>query len=243
MIDNSFYVPERALVIVAHADDIEFGIAGTVARWTDAGAHVTYCIVTDSSSGSNEPDMDLAALIETRRTEQLAAAAVVGVTDVRFLDYRDGTVVPTLDLRRDLTRIVRAVRPQVVVTFDPRTFYTPDLSYINHPDHRAVGEAALYAVFPCAETRPIFPELLAEGLEPHKVERLYMVLSEADNLVVDVTPVIDRKIEALACHESQVDAETIAMVRTWNRIGGARYGLPFAETFRMMQLNHAPQEG
>ena len=149
MIDhNQFYAPSRVLIIVAHADDIEFGIAGTVARWTDAGTQVTYCIVTDSSSGSNDPTVDRDALAVLRQQEQMAAAAAVGVTDVRFLGYRDGTLTPTLDLRRDLTRVVRDVRPQVVVTFDPRTIYTRDLTYINHPDHRAVREAANYAVFP-----------------------------------------------------------------------------------------------
>ena len=171
---NEFYAPERVLVIVAHADDIEFGMAGTVARWTEAGTQVTYCIVTDNSSGSNDPETNLAELSQTRHDEQVAAAKVVGVEDVRFLNYRDGVLQPTVDLRRDLTRVIRQVRPQIVVTMDPTIMFAMSNNYINHPDHRAAAEAAVHAVFPSAETRPIFPELLDEGLEPHRVKKLYL---------------------------------------------------------------------
>lgn len=240
--NKDLYMPERVVVIVAHCDDIEFGMAGTIARWTDAGAHVTYCIVTDSSSGSNEPNADLEELIETRQQEQIAAAKMLGVHDVRFLNYPDGTLQPTLELRRDLTRIIREIRPNVVMTLDPRTIIVETNNYINHPDHRAVGEAALYATFPSAETRPIFPELLAEGLEPHKVNRLFLTLSMQRNTAVDITTTIDRKIASLGQHKSQVGEDALEMVRKWSKEGGERNGFGYAEEFQVITLNIPDEE-
>lgn len=231
------YYPERALVIVAHADDIEFGASGTVAKWTDAGAKVTYVIVTNNSSGSNDPDTNLAGLVTTREREQRESAAVVGVDDVRFLGYQDGILQPTIELRKDLTRIIREVRPQVVITMDFTTVFALDGSYINHPDHRAVGEAATYAVFPSAETRPIFPELLREGLEPTKVNYLYYMLINETNLLVDISDVMERKQEALRCHKSQLDEEAIEMVTKWNAEAGEKINVDYAESFRVFPLN------
>jgi LmbE family N-acetylglucosaminyl deacetylase len=143
----------RVLVIVAHPDDIEFGIAGSVARWTSEGHQVAYAIVTDGAAGTNAPNADLAALVATRQAEQRAAAAVVGVQDLFFLNYPDGTLMPTLELRRDLTRLLRQYQPQRVVTFDPTALLFEQVGYINHPDHIATATAACYAVFPSSETR------------------------------------------------------------------------------------------
>lgn len=232
-----FTTPDRVLVIVAHSDDIEFGIAGTIARWHAAGTTVTYCIVTDSASGSNEPGADLKALAETRKREQINAAHEVGVRDVRFLGYKDGTLTHTLDMRRDITRVIRQVRPQIVVTMNPDFRFTPDGGYINHPDHRAVGEAALYAVFPSAETRPIFPELLEEGLEPCKVEQLYLVLTDDPNLVVDITEHHTKKLNALRAHPSQLGEDIIQMVAQWDAERGKQNSFQFAEDFGVMTLN------
>jgi len=235
-IDPEFYAPERVLVIVAHADDIEFGIGGTIARWTDAGTHVTYCNVTDNGSGSNDPAVKRVDLIATREAEQRASAAVLGVTDVRFLGYLDGTLQPTLELRRDLTRLIREIRPQVVVTMDPTMAFADEMGYINHPDHRAVAEAAVYAVFPSAGTRPIFPELLDEGFEPHNVIKLYLQFTEKPNLVIDVSDYVDRKMDALRCHKSQVDEQTLEMVRGWGAEEGAKHGVGAVESFRVLNL-------
>ena len=166
---------------MAHPDDIEFGTGGQVARWTDAGHRVVYCLVTDGGAGSNETNVDHADLVARRQQEQLKAADIVGVDDVRFLGYADGTLQPTLELRRDLTRIIRELKPYRVLIMDPtRCCFsaTSRSDYINHPDHRAAGEAALYAVFPSAETRPIFPELLDEGYEPHHVSELYLMMGD-----------------------------------------------------------------
>lgn len=233
-----FYVPERALVVAAHADDIEFGISGTIARWTAAGAQVTYCIVTDNGSGSNDPAMTRAELIEIRRQEQLASAAVVGVSDVRFLNYLDGMLVNTLELRRDITRIIRELRPQVVVLMDPTMVITPDGTYINHPDHRATAEAALYAVFPSAGTRPIFPELLEEGFEPHNVNKAYLYFTMQPNLFVDTSAYFERKLEALRCHVSQIKPDDdLAFVRKWDGELGQAHGFTYAESFRVLNLS------
>lgn len=243
--DTEFYIPERAVVIVAHADDIEFGCSGTITRWTDAGCMVTYVIVTDNGAGSNDPLTIQSELIELRKMEQIAAAKVVGVQDVRFLGYQDGVLQPTLELRRALTRIIRELRPQVVILMDPTTVITGDNTYINHPDHRAAGEAALYAVFPSAGTRPIFPELLAEGLEPHNVERVYMTLTNHPTHYFDVSSVYDRKLESLRLHRSQLNDEVIEMVRKWDEDAGKQHGqrvgdkpdsVLYMEGFRVMNF-------
>jgi LmbE family N-acetylglucosaminyl deacetylase len=223
------------LVVVAHPDDIEFGLAGAVARWTDEGHRVVYVVVTDGAAGSNAPDADLRALVETRRQEQVAAAAEVGVGEVRFLGYADGTLQPTMELRRELTRIIRELRPFRVCCQDPTTFYFGS-SYINHPDHRAAGEATLYAVFPSAETRPIFPELLAEGFEPHKVSELYLDISLTPDTYVDISATIDRKIASLLHHRSQVGPEVETWVREWAAEAGVKAGAAYAEAFRVMRL-------
>ncbi len=239
-----FYVPARALVIVAHCDDIEFGVSGTVARWTAAGAQVTYCIVTDSGAGDNTPDADLDALRQTRQQEQTASAKVVGVTDVRFLEgYHDGTLEPTMALRKDLTRLIREVQPQCVVTFDPETVIAGNRDYINHPDHRAVATAALYAVFPSAGSRPIFMDLLNEGLEPHEVERLYFMLTNTPDTMIDITPTIDEKAAALRCHTSQFNEDVVQMVVGWNREAGEQVGVSYAEGFRTLVFRQPDENG
>lgn len=228
--------PERVLVIVAHADDIEFGVAGSVARWTQDGAEVIYCIVTDGAAGSNEPDVDVNALAERRREEQIEAAEIVGVKDVRFLGFGDGTLQPTLEVRRALTRLIREVKPDRVICQDPTTVFVEG-AYINHPDHRAAGEAAIYAVFPSAGTRPIFPELLADGLEPHDVKELYLTLTLQPDVVVDITQTFEDKIEALLCHESQVGPDVRKWIEEWNAAAGKPHGFKFAEQFRVMRFD------
>ncbi len=225
----------RILVIAAHPDDIEFGVAGTVAQWTDEGHDVSYCLVTDGGAGSNAPDADLAELVRVREVEQREAAACVGVTDVRFLGYPDGTLQPTLELRRDLTRLIRELKPQRVVISDPTMVFAGNY-YINHPDHRAAAEAALYAVFPSAGTRPIFPELLAAGYEPHDVDELWLQFSDHPDTFVDVSAQEDRKIAALLCHRSQVGPEVGDMVRKWDAEDGLKHGCAYAESFRVMRL-------
>jgi LmbE family N-acetylglucosaminyl deacetylase len=224
------------LVVAAHPDDIEFGVAGSVARWIDEGAEVTYCIVTDGAAGTDDPTASAEALARTRQEEQRTAAAAVGVTDVRFLGYRDGILEPTLDVRRDITRVIRQVRPCRVVCHDPTTILVGD-RYVNHPDHRASGEAVTYAVFPSAVVPLIFPELLEEGLMPHRVAELYMFLTLQPDAHVDISSTIDRKIAALLCHKSQLGPEAGERVRKWSAEAGQEVGCAFAERFRLMRLD------
>jgi LmbE family N-acetylglucosaminyl deacetylase len=231
----------RILVVAAHPDDIEFGAGGAVGVWTDAGAQVTYCLVTDGGAGSNKPDVDLVGLVAQREEEQRAAAAILGVHDVRFLGYPDGILQATLELRRDITRLIREIRPQRVVITDPTMVFAGNF-YINHPDHRAAAEAALYAVFPSAGTRPIFPELLAEGYEPYDVAELYLMFTEKSELTVDVSAVEDRKIQALLCHKSQLGPEVEQMVRKWDAEEGQKHGFAYAETFRVIKLKQEQPE-
>ena len=233
---------QNVVVIVAHHDDIEFGMSGSVARWVHEGARVTYVIITDGGSGSNTPGVVRAELAELRRQEQIEAAAVVGVTDIRFLGLADGTLEPTMALRRDLTRILRELKPYRVVCQDPTTVFVAD-TYINHPDHRAAGEAAVYATFPSSESRPIFAELLDEGYEPHKVSELYMTLSLNPTHFVDISDNIEQKLDSLRAHASQIgsgeDAEKGALkwIRERNAETGQSQGVAYAELFRVMKFD------
>jgi LmbE family N-acetylglucosaminyl deacetylase len=234
--------PLRILGVFAHPDDPEFSCGGSAAVWASQGAQITYVIVTNGAAGSNDPTQDLAALVSLRQAEQRAACAVLGVQEVIFLGYPDGTLQPTLELRRELTRLIRRLKPDRVVCGDPTSFFYGDF-YINHPDHRAVDEATVHAIFPSAVSRPIFPELLAEGLEPHQVKELYMLGDDKQvNTFVDITGVLDSKIEALRCHKSQLDPGDGQWVREWAVEVGKAAGLPYAEAFRVMKLVREPGE-
>lgn len=193
---------QRALVIAAHPDDIDFSAAGTVALWTDAGIEVSYCLATDGDAGGFDDSVPRAEMGPLRRKEQTAAAACVGVHDVRFLGYPDGQVEPSLALRRDLARVIRQVRPDRVICPSPERNY--QRIGIGHPDHRAVGSAALDAVYPDARNPYAFPELrLAEGLEPWTVREVWISAGPAAEHFVDITDTFSRKVAALNAHESQ----------------------------------------
>jgi LmbE family N-acetylglucosaminyl deacetylase len=234
--------PLRILGVFAHPDDPEFSCGGSAAVWAGQGAQITYVIVTNGAAGSNDPAQDLAELVSLREAEQRAACTVLGVQEVLFLGYPDGTLQPTLELRRELTRLIRRLKPDRVVCGDPSSLFYGD-GYINHPDHRATDEATLYAVFPSAVSRPIFPELLAQGLEPHQVKELYLLSDDKQvNTFVDITATLDRKIEALRCHKSQLDPGDGQWVRDWAVEVGKAAGLPYAEAFRVMKLVREAEE-
>ena len=228
----------RILAITAHPDDVDFGAAGTIARWTDAGIEVTYCLVTDGDAGGLDEDVPRAEMPALRRAEQVAAAKCVGVHDVRFLGYPDGRVEPTLDLRRDLARVIRQVRPDRVVCPSPERNYAR--MGASHPDHRAVGSAALDAVYPDARNPFAFPELRErEGLAPWKVREVWLAGSPSPTHFVDVTATFSRKIAALRAHESQTghldDLEE--RIRGWLTRAAARANLPpghLAESFQVL---------
>jgi LmbE family N-acetylglucosaminyl deacetylase len=194
--------PFRVLVVAAHPDDIDFGIAGSVATWTDAGFEVAYVVVTDGDAGGFERDAARSEIPQRRRAEQRHAATIVGVGDVTFLGYPDGGVVADLGLRRDLSRVIRQFRPDRVVAPSPERNYAR--LPVSHPDHLAVGEATINAVYPDARNPFAHPELLAEGLEPHIVHELWLVGHPVTDHADDITSAIDRKIDAVLAHVSQL---------------------------------------
>jgi len=232
-------VVERALVIVAHPDDIDFGAAATIASWVDEGIVVTYCLVTDGDAGGfdDTPREQMPAL---RRGEQIAAAAVVGVTDVRFLGYPDGRLYVTHELRRDISRVIRQVRPQRLLTQSPERVWAR--LGASHPDHRATGEATVDAVYPDARNPFAHPELLAdEGLAAWTVRDLWLMGSPHAEHYVDVTDTFDRKLAALREHLSQTahmdDLE--GLLRGWLGANAEQAGLAddrLAEAFQRVAL-------
>jgi LmbE family N-acetylglucosaminyl deacetylase len=226
----------RALVVSAHPDDIEFGCAGTVAKWADQGAEVTFCIVTDGSTGTQDRGLMGTGLAKVRRLETERAARVLGAKEVTWLDYRDGYVEYSLELRKDIARQFRLHRPHRYVVMDPAP--TIEDRFVNHPDHRAAGQAALDVVLTAGTTPGHFPELLDEGAEPWRgLRELWIMGAGTKPVVVDISDYIDRKIEALLCHESQVgaDAERIAgFVRTFTAELGKAHGYAHAESFQVI---------
>ncbi len=223
--------PERALVIFAHPDDAEFGCSGTVARWVREGAKVFYTVCTNGDKGSNDPEMTSDRLVKIREQEQRNAAAVLGVEEVVFLGYPDGGLEDTPDLRRSIVRSIRRFRPDICIC--PNAFYQTRFS---HRDHRVCGVSALDAMFPYARDHLHFPELLKEGLQPHKTGMALMWGSEDPDEWVDITDTIEQKIKALKCHESQ------GFGGGWANIGdriketahenGKKPGFQYAEAFR-----------
>jgi len=194
----------RVLVVLAHPDDPEFYCGGTVARWAAEGRYVAYCLLTRGDKGADESGTDPAQMAATREQEQRAAAAVLGVAEVQFLGHEDGYLVADLPLRREIVEVIRRVRPDIVLTCDPTNFF-PSSRYINHPDHRAAGQATLDAVFPAAGSGMFFPELEeTQGLAPHKVRQVFVAGARDPNTAVDISAYLSRKVEALRQHRSQI---------------------------------------
>ncbi|MGC9334698.1 MAG: PIG-L deacetylase family protein [Anaerolineae bacterium] len=225
-------VPDSAMVIVAHPDDAEFTMAGTIALWTRAGCRVTYVVCTDGNAGSHEPGMTRERLADIRRSEQRAACAKLGVEEVLFLGYDDGQLEPNLQLRQDLVRAIRHCRPEVVLTSDPTRLFGGD-NYINHPDHRAAGQAALDAIAPASA----MPLLWPEAGEPHRVHQVYVYGNDQSNAWVDISETIEIKIAALREHASQMgDWDPSDRIKEWSSEVGREKGMAHAERFRVITL-------
>jgi LmbE family N-acetylglucosaminyl deacetylase len=238
MPDDRLPTPERVLVVAAHPDDIEFGAAGTVARWVEEGAAVHYLLVTRGDKGSDDPNADIEALVRLREREQRAAAEEIGVSSVAFLDEPDGQVEALLALREPITRAIRTLRPEIVMTHDPTVLFVNN-EWVNHPDHRAVGQATVDAVFPTARDPLNFREHLEAGLEPWKVAELYLWSTNEANQIVDIGATIERKVAALAHHGSQFRSfdEIARWVRRRSQELGERAGYRAAEAFRRVTLS------
>lgn len=232
---------ERALVVTAHPDDVDFGAAATVAAWTQAGIQVAYCICTSGDAGGFD-DTPREQMAPLREAEQVAAAKEVGVHDVTFLHYPDGRLTPSIELRRDISREIRRVRPDRVLTQSPEIWWTRVGA--SHPDHRATGEAALAAVYPDARNPFAHPELLAEeGLEAWTVPEMWIMAAPEERVEhpVDVTATIDRKIAALRAHASQTSHmdDLDGRIRGMSRAVASRFGLPdgvLAEAFQVVTI-------
>lgn len=220
----------RVLVVFAHPDDAEFTAGGTLARWASDGSQICYAVCTDGSKGGQDRELPAEQLTSQRQAEQREAAGVLGVGEVIFLNYADGELSPTLELRAQLVRLIRGLRPHTLLTWDP---WRP---YQLHADHRAAGQAALDAVMAAGNPR-YFPEQIGDGLRPHRVEEVYLFGTDSPDLWVDITPTFSRKMEAIARHASQIAniAEVATEVSSWNRYLGEGRGFAYAEAFKVLR--------
>ena len=245
MPDEKEFIPKSAMSIHAHPDDQEFTVAGTLARWAATGCEITSVILTSGDGGSNDPTHDASyqpTLAAIRETEQSAANQVLGIHRTIYLHLPDGELEPTVTLRKELTKIIRTHRPEVVVTGDPQAVFYGN-GYINHPDHRAAAQLATYAVFPSAGSRLVFADLLAQGFEPHNVKRLYLHGPEKPDTWVDITDTIELKITALQKHASQLgEWNPEKMIREWATEEGKPQGLNYAEAYKVMVLEQDQPE-
>src|SRR5258708_7827444 len=238
---NQTYTPKRVMVIVAHPDDIEFSCAGTIARWVKEGAEVCYVLCTSGDVGIADPRITKEEAAGIRETEQLAAAKVVGVTNVVFLREPDGMLQATLELRKKLVREIRKFRPDTIICGDPTVLWAGD-GYINHPDHRAAALAAVDAIFPAAGQPTLFQELEAEGLTAHKTHKVYVETWGATNatVYVNTTDTIDLKIEALRQHKSQMkNWDPADMIRQWSAEAAKGKEMEYAEAYRVVTFEDA----
>jgi LmbE family N-acetylglucosaminyl deacetylase len=230
---------DRVLVVLAHPDDPEFFCGGTIARWAASGREITYCLLTRGDKGSDDDNLSTKELAEIREVEQRAAAKVLGVHEVMFLTELDGYVLPTLDLRRDIVRVIRQVKPKVVITCDPTNFF-PSNYYINHADHRAAGQVTLDAVYPAARSALYFPALSQEeGLQPYKVREVYVAGAQHPNITVDITQFFNQKVAALSEHRSQIKDITALEERMRKRMLDPESPLDdprYIERFRRIEL-------
>jgi LmbE family N-acetylglucosaminyl deacetylase len=225
--------PKVVLGVAAHPDDLDFGAAGTMAKFAAAGAQVHYLILTDGSKGSSDMDTTSEDLIKVRRQEQRSAVAAVGGAGVEFLGHPDGMLEITMDLKREIVKAIRTIQPDVIVTMDPGMLYSSSRGFINHPDHRAAGQATLDAVFPLARDHLSFPELFADGFQPHITPTVLLVNFDTQNFYMDISETMDAKLAAIAAHVSQVpDLEGVQ--NRFKQIGallGAKTGSKYAESF------------
>ena len=239
MTESIEFIPKTAMSIHAHPDDQEFSIGGTLAKWAKAGCEIISVVITSGDSGSNDETKDGSykpELARLRETEQLAANEVLGVKRTVFLRQPDGELQPTIELRKELTRLIREHKPDVVLAGNPEAWFYGN-EYVNHPDHRAAAQAACEAVFPSAGTRLIFTDLLAAGYEPHNVKRLYIHGTDKPDTWVDISETIDVKVKALQQHASQVPVDEVEKwMKDWAKEDAKDKDFDYAESYRVMIL-------
>jgi LmbE family N-acetylglucosaminyl deacetylase len=247
---NDEFEIERAMVVFAYPSAGDFGSAGTVAAWAKAGVEIVYVVATDAEAGANDPGMTKEKLREVRRAEQLAAGRVLGVKDVVFLGFEDGSLDPTQELRKAIAREIRRHRPDAIIAPDPGSLFLDIMGqeYLSHPDHPAVGEATLRAIVPDASTRRRFPELwIEEGLEPHKPKVVLLQGGGEKGITIDVSHTIDQKVDALLSHVSafvdgddpipEVVPESVGdRLRMMSRSTDAASAAEYSESYRLIRL-------
>ncbi|MBI2332411.1 MAG: PIG-L family deacetylase [Chloroflexi bacterium] len=233
------YLPKIAMSIHAHPDDQEFSIGGTLAKWAKAGCEIISVAITSGDSGSNDPSKDgtyKAELTRLREDEQRAANQVLGVKEAVFLRYPDGELEPTIALRKELTRLIRKYKPEVVLCGNPEAWFYGN-EYVNHPDHRAAAQAACEAVFPSAGTRLIFTDLLEAGYEPHEVKRLYVHGTDKPDTWIDI------KVKGLQQHASQVPVDEVEKwMKDWAKEDAKDKEFEYAESYRVMKISEEKSE-
>ena len=230
----------KVLVVTAHPDDVDFGAGGTIAQWTAKGIEVAYCIATNGDQGGEDPDLPRDQMPVIRQKEQRDAGKILGVTDIEFLNYRDGWLEPTIELRKKIVRAIRRVKPDRLIIQSPERNW--DRLGASHPDHMAAGEAAIQAVYPDSRNRFAFMDLLDEGLEPWRVKEVWVTSMITPNHYVDITDTFPKKMAALHAHVSQTahNSELEKMVREWGERNAEAGGLPagrIAEAFRVVNTN------
>ena len=234
--ENEHYIPGSAMAIMAHPDDIEYSCAGTLFKWKNAGARISYVLCTSGDAGINHLQVTREQAAEMREVEALQAAAVAGVTDVTFLREPDGLMQPTLELRKKIVREIRRFRPEVIICGDPTVLWT-SRNYINHPDHRAAATVAVDAIFPAAGQRNMFEELELEGIHPFKPRKVYVSNSDHTDTFVSIDDTIDLKIQALREHKSQmINHDPEPHVREWAAKRAEGKVMTYAEAFRVITL-------
>ncbi len=225
--------PKIVLGVAAHPDDLDFGASGTMSMFASQGAEVHYLIITDGSKGSDDPEITSEELVKFREAEQRAAVKAIKGKSVSFLGYPDGMLEVTMDLKKEIVKAIRTIKPDVVITMDPSMLYSARRGFINHPDHRAAGQATLDAVFPLARDHLSFPELYQEGFMPHKTKTVLLTNFDNGNFYVDITKTFDRKLAALEAHASQISdmKNTAKFVKEMAQLVGQSAGYELAESF------------
>lgn len=231
---------KRILVVMAHPDDCDFGAGGTIALWTKKGIDVSYCIVTNGDQGGEASEFSLEDMAKVRQREQREAGKVLGVSQVTYLNYRDGSLVPTLELRKEIVREIRRAKPDRMVVQSPERNW--ERIFASHPDHLAAGEAAIQAVYPDARNPYAFTDLIESGFEPWRVRELWITGSPHPNHFVDITETFSKKMDALKAHVSQTahNPELESMVRSWGEKNGEANGLAagrIAEVFKVVNTD------
>jgi len=231
---------KRVLVVMAHPDDCDFGAGGTIAQWTARGIHVSYCIITNGDQGGEESGIPLEQMAAVRQKEQRDAGKALGVNDITYLNYRDGWLAPSMELRKDIVKAIRIAKPDRMVVQSPERNY--ERVFASHPDHLAAGETAVQAVYPDARNPYAFTDLKDAGFEPWRVREVWITGSPNPNHFVDITETFPKKIAALHAHVSQTahNKELEKMVREWGERNAQAHGLAegrVAEIFQVMNTD------